>query len=90
MQVNSDSLFSRTCVPGVHEELCHLEGVRLGQAFAEGLDAAGVADLRLAHHDLEGAVSHVRAVLPHVDLVLAHLLGREGDAWEEERRTVGQ
>lgn len=48
-------------------------------------DRAGVSDLRLDHHDGDGTVGHVTAVLQDADLVLTHLPGDEGDTWEEER-----
>lgn len=52
----------------------------LHQAFAERLDSAGLADLRLTNHDFKGAVGHMDAVLPHAHFVLADLLGSERDA----------
>lgn len=82
----SNEIFTLTCISGVHDELSHLKGVSLHQAFAEHFHFAGVSDLWLPHHDLEGAVSYMFAVLLHTHHMLTHFLRSEGDAWGENKR----
>lgn len=77
-----------TCISGVHNKLGHLKGVSLHQAFAEHFHFAGIADLRLSHHDFEGAVSHMFAVLLHTHYMLTHFLRSEGDPWGENRKKM--
>ena len=73
-----------TCVPGVHDELGHLEGVSLQQPLTRDLHLTGVSDLRLTHHDLKGTVGHMFPVLLHADHMFAHFLWRERDPCREE------
>lgn len=74
-------LRSPTCLPRVHDEAGVGEGGSLDQTIAVGSHLAGVADLRLDHHDGDGAVGHVLPVLQDANLVLADLTGDEGDTW---------
>lgn len=77
----------RTCVPGVDDELGHLEGVTLHQPLTVNLHLAGVSDLRLTHHDLKGTVGHVFPVLLHAYHVFAHFLRRERDPCRPEENS---
>ena len=67
----------RTCVLCVDVEGVGLVGRALGEALAVDLDLAGVADLALAHEDLERRVGDVLPVAQHVHQVLANLVRRE-------------
>lgn len=69
-----------TGFPGVHHKVGHLEGVSLHQTLTEHLDFAGVSDLRLDHHDGDGAVSYVPAVLLDAHQVLPDFSWDEGNA----------
>lgn len=73
-----------TGLPRVDDEAAVVEGGSLHEAVAVSFDLAGVADLRLDHHDGDGTVGHVLAVLQDADAMLAHLAWDEGDACEEE------
>ncbi|KAF3856763.1 hypothetical protein F7725_017486 [Dissostichus mawsoni] len=74
------------------DQLCRLAGPRGGgdlggdvlHAIAVNFDRAGVSDLRLDHHDGDGTVGHVTAVLQDADLPLQQAglvaAGRSQDA----------
>lgn len=84
-----------TGLPRVHDEAGVVEGRPLDQAVAMSFDLTGITDLRLNHHDGDGTVGDVAAVLQNADPMLTHLAGDEGDTWEgergggEKRRRVG-
>lgn len=82
-----------TGLPCVHDETGVVEGRPLDQAVAVSFDLAGITDLRLNHHDGDGTIGDVAAVLQDADAMLTHLAGDEGDTWEEEGgglRSVGE
>lgn len=75
-----DSLFEiLTCISGVDDELSHLKCVSLHQAFAKHFHFAGIADLRLPHHDFKGAVSHMFAIFLHTHHMFSYFLRSKGD-----------
>lgn len=74
-----DSGMRSTCIASVHNELCHLEGLSLGKAFAPDSNFAGIPNLRRPHQNLKGAVGDMLATLAHAHHVLTDLLGGKGD-----------
>ena len=75
-----------TCISCVHKEFSHFEGVGFYQPFSKGLDPASLPDLCLANNDLEGAVGHMLAILPHAHLMLTDLLRSKGDTCGGEQK----
>lgn len=73
-----------TCVPGVDDELGHLEGVSLHQPLTVNLHLAGISDLRLSDHDLERTVRNMFPVLLHAHRVFSNFLWCERDPCRQE------
>lgn len=75
------NLLFLTCSPGVDDEFGHLEGASFHQPFTGDFNLAGIANFRLSHHDLKGAVGDMLAAFLDAHDVLPNLLGGEGDPW---------
>lgn len=82
-KTNKTRLFNRThnsvltSISRVYDKISHLERVSFHQARTKDFHPAGVSDLRLHHHDGDGAVGNVASVLLNADQVLSDLSGNE-------------